>query len=70
MNLWKLSTPGTRLQICMKRNLWTFLFITKRMFFCNELPENSRVLKLGCGPVNITKYIVVKRNDLILEGIV
>ncbi|WP_158586478.1 class I SAM-dependent DNA methyltransferase [Leptospira stimsonii] len=38
-------------------------------FFCKELPENSRVLELGCGPGNIAKYIVEKRNDLILEGI-
>ncbi|MBK8395540.1 MAG: class I SAM-dependent methyltransferase [Leptospiraceae bacterium] len=38
-------------------------------YFCDNLPLNSSVLELGCGPGNITKYIYKKRNDLSIEGI-
>jgi cyclopropane fatty-acyl-phospholipid synthase-like methyltransferase len=32
--------------------------------FRDLLPQNSRILELACGPGNITKYLLSKRNDL------
>jgi len=38
--------------------------------FCNSLKkQNSSVLEIGCGPGNITKYLLTKRPDLSLLGI-
>ncbi len=38
--------------------------------FCEEiLNVDAKVLEIGCGPGNITRYILSKRPDLILEGI-
>ncbi len=38
--------------------------------FCNELKkQNSGVLEIGCGPGNISKYLLSKRNDLKITGI-
>lgn len=38
--------------------------------FCDEIiSTGSNVLEIGCGPGNITKYILTKRPDLIWEGI-
>lgn len=39
-------------------------------FFCNALPQNNpSVLELGCGPGNITKYLLLKRPDFNITGI-
>ncbi|NOQ73706.1 MAG: methyltransferase domain-containing protein [Crocinitomix sp.] len=32
--------------------------------FCDLLTENAHILELGCGPGNITKYLLTKRPDL------
>lgn len=32
--------------------------------FCNHLPINAELLELGCGPGNVTKFLVDKRPDL------
>ena len=38
--------------------------------FCNQLiKENASVLEIGCGPGNITNYLLLKIPDLIIEGI-
>lgn len=38
--------------------------------FCNTIvTENSKILELGCGPGNITKYIHEKRPDFAIEAI-
>jgi ubiquinone/menaquinone biosynthesis C-methylase UbiE len=38
--------------------------------FCDALPNsNSTILEIGCGPGNITKYILGKRPDLKIEAI-
>jgi cyclopropane fatty-acyl-phospholipid synthase-like methyltransferase len=38
--------------------------------FCNLIvKENSRILDLGCGPGNITKYLLSQKSDLIVMGI-
>lgn len=37
--------------------------------FCKLLNQNSTVLEIGCGPGNITKYILSKRPDLKIDGI-
>ena len=38
--------------------------------FCAELPiENATILEIGCGPGNITKYLLNKRPDFRIEGI-
>ena len=36
--------------------------------FCGELKENPFVLELACGPGNITRYLLEKRNDLQILG--
>ncbi|MBL7931963.1 MAG: class I SAM-dependent methyltransferase [Bacteroidia bacterium] len=36
--------------------------------FCDAIPEHANVLEIGCGPGNITKYILNRRPDLRLEG--
>ncbi len=37
--------------------------------FCKLVEkQNAKVLEIGCGPGNITKYILGKRPDLIIEG--
>ncbi len=38
--------------------------------FCNSIPnENSSILEIGCGPGNITKYLLSKRPDFKIYGI-
>ena len=37
--------------------------------FCDALKNNASVLELACGPGNITKYLLDKRNDLKIFGI-
>lgn len=37
--------------------------------FCDLLPANASVLEIGCGPGNITQYLLSKRNDLKITGI-
>lgn len=38
--------------------------------FCEKLTKKDpTVLEVGCGPGNITKYLLSKRPDLIIEGI-
>ena len=38
--------------------------------FCDSIAtENSKILELGCGPGNITKYIHTKRPDFKIEAI-
>lgn len=38
--------------------------------FCSEIKTvNPKVLEIGCGPGNITKYILSKRPDIKMEGI-
>jgi cyclopropane fatty-acyl-phospholipid synthase-like methyltransferase len=32
--------------------------------FLEKLPLNAKVLEIGCGPGNITRYLYTKRNDL------
>jgi SAM-dependent methyltransferase len=37
--------------------------------FCGLLPtKNAKILELGCGPGNITKYLLSKRPDFIIDG--
>lgn len=36
--------------------------------FCGNLKDNARVLEIGCGPGNITRYLLSKRPDLKLLG--
>jgi cyclopropane fatty-acyl-phospholipid synthase-like methyltransferase len=37
--------------------------------FCNLVKPDSKILEIGCGPGNITKYLLSKRPDLRIEGI-
>lgn len=37
-------------------------------FFCRSLKQNASVLELACGPGNVTKYLLDKRNDLKILG--
>ena len=38
--------------------------------FCGLLAkQNSKILEIGCGPGNISKYLSSKRDDLVIEGI-
>lgn len=37
--------------------------------FCEQLPSRAAVLDLGCGPGNITKYLLTKRPDLRILGL-
>ena len=38
--------------------------------FCDQLNiENAKILEIGCGPGNITKYLLNKRPDFRIEGI-
>ena len=38
--------------------------------FCDEVNiENATILEIGCGPGNITKYLLNKRPDFRIEGI-
>ncbi|MFD1316460.1 class I SAM-dependent DNA methyltransferase [Namhaeicola litoreus] len=39
-------------------------------FFCASIPsENAHILDLGCGPGNITKYLLTNRPDFTILGI-
>lgn len=39
-------------------------------FFCKTLEsENAKILEIGCGPGNITKYVLSKKPNLRIEGI-
>ena len=39
-------------------------------FICNSiLKVNSKILEIGCGPGNITKYLLCKRPDFDILGI-
>lgn len=38
-------------------------------FFCEQLTDKKSILEIGCGPGNISKYILSKRPDLQLLGI-
>lgn len=37
--------------------------------FCEKLKPGARILEIGCGPGNITRYLLNKRPDLKLFGI-
>ncbi len=32
--------------------------------FCELLPKNAKVFEMGCGPGNVTQYVLNKRPDL------
>ncbi|MCB9203310.1 MAG: class I SAM-dependent methyltransferase [Flavobacteriales bacterium] len=38
-------------------------------FICDKMEKNSKILDVGCGPGNISKYLFEKRNDLKILGI-
>ena len=39
-------------------------------FICNSIPKaNAKLLEIGCGPGNITKYLLSKRPDFDIYGI-
>lgn len=38
-------------------------------YFLDLIPQNSRILELGCGPGNIVKYFLERRSDLQITGI-
>ncbi|MEZ4837553.1 trans-aconitate 2-methyltransferase [Flavobacterium sp.] len=39
-------------------------------FICHSMPkDNSKLLEIGCGPGNITKYLLSKRPDFYIYGI-
>lgn len=39
-------------------------------FFCNSIKkQNARILDVGCGPGNISRYILAKHPDFRIEGI-
>ena len=39
-------------------------------YFCTTLQNNNpRILEIGCGPGNITKYLLSKRPDFAIDGI-
>lgn len=39
-------------------------------FFCEQFSgENPKILELGCGPGNITRYLLAKRPDFRIKGI-
>lgn len=39
-------------------------------FICSSITrENARILEIGCGPGNITKYLLSKRPDFSIHGI-
>ncbi|WP_163410348.1 class I SAM-dependent methyltransferase [Flavobacterium ajazii] len=38
-------------------------------FFCSLLKDQQNVFEIGCGPGNITKYLLSKRPDLKITGI-
>jgi SAM-dependent methyltransferase len=39
-------------------------------FFCNAISKNQpAILEIGCGPGNITKYLLAKRPDFQMDGI-
>ena len=40
------------------------LYAESLIEFCQLLPKNAEVLELGCGPGNITKFILDRRDDL------
>ncbi|MEO6303030.1 MAG: class I SAM-dependent methyltransferase [Bacteroidia bacterium] len=37
--------------------------------FCSHLKTSSKILEIGCGPGNITRYLLHKRPDLKIEGV-
>lgn len=38
--------------------------------FCDLVPEaNASILEIGCGPGNITRYVLTRRPDFSMEGI-
>src|SRR5690606_1929583 len=39
-------------------------------FFCDSIPKsNAKLLEIGCGPGNITRYLLSKRADFEIFGI-
>ncbi len=39
-------------------------------FFCNSIcGDNQNILEIGCGPGNITKYLLSKKHDFRIDGI-
>ncbi|UJH90895.1 class I SAM-dependent methyltransferase [Antarcticibacterium sp. 1MA-6-2] len=37
--------------------------------FCNSIPSNAKILEIGCGPGNITKYLLSKSPDFEIMGV-
>ena len=44
------------------------LYADSFILFCNSLKQNASILELACGPGNVTKYLLDKRNDLKILG--
>lgn len=38
-------------------------------YFCELVKDNAKILKIGCGPGNITKYILAKKPNLQILGL-
>ena len=55
----------------MKRNLCPWIYTTKLMrFFCEMIVRhNAQVLDVGCGPGNITKFLLSRLPNLEILGI-
>lgn len=46
------------------------LYAESYNFFCDSIPKlNAKLLEIGCGPGNITKYLISKRPDFDIFGI-
>lgn len=55
-------------QLYVDKYMDVSLYGNMLVFLCTELKENATVLELGCGPGNVTKFLLNKRPDLKILG--
>lgn len=55
---------NTHAKLYQQKYMSVELYSESLNFFCDTISQHAEILELGCGPGNVTKYLLEKRADL------